>query len=82
MTVKNVSGASLTLHFAVSAATGTGVAYTVDTPTATLAAGASVQVGVTMSAEKGAALGGHQATLTISSGSSEIAHAVVYTFVK
>ncbi len=48
----------------------------------TLAAGASGTVTVTMSAEKGALAGDHQATLTISSGGSEVAHAAVYTFVK
>ena len=81
VTVKNLTGGPLTLAFAIEPGGG-GVAYTLDTANATLAADASVQVGVTMSAQKGASLGGHQATLRVSSGSNEIAHAVVYTFVK
>jgi hypothetical protein len=35
-----------------------------------------------MSAVKGAALGGHQANLTVKSGSLEVAHAAVYTLIK
>jgi hypothetical protein len=34
-----------------------------------------------MSAAQGSAFGGHQAKLTISEG-SEVAHAVVFTFIK
>ena len=37
---------------------------------------------VTMSAAKGAGAGSHQATLRVLSGSTEIAHAAVFTFVK
>ncbi len=81
VTVKNLTSGPLTLAFAIEPGGG-GVAYTVDTATVTLAADAAVQVGVTMSAQKGAALGGHQARLRISSGSIEVAHAAVYTFVK
>jgi len=47
-----------------------------------LAAGASGSVNVTMTAAKGAALGDHQALLTISAGATEVAHAAVYAFVK
>jgi len=39
-------------------------------------------VTVTMSADQGASLGDHQATLRVLSGGSEIGHAVLYTFVK
>lgn len=39
-------------------------------------------VTVTMSADKGASVGDHQAILRISSGGTEIAHAAVYVFVK
>jgi hypothetical protein len=35
-----------------------------------------------MIAAKGASAGDHQATLRVFSGGTEIAHAVVYTFVK
>jgi hypothetical protein len=39
-------------------------------------------VTVTMNAVKGASGGGHFATLRISSGGTEVAHAIVYAFVK
>jgi hypothetical protein len=35
-----------------------------------------------MDAVQGAAPGDHQATLTVSVGGSEVAHAAVYTFIK
>jgi len=47
-----------------------------------LAAGASATVTVTMTAARGAGTGDHAATLRISSGGSEVAHAVVYALVK
>jgi minor extracellular serine protease Vpr len=81
VTVKNLTGGPLTLAFAIEPGSG-GIAYTLDTASATLAAGTSVQVGVTMNAEKAASPGDHQAKLSVSSGGSEIAHAAVYTFVK
>ena len=81
MTVKNLGGASVDLAFAVDAGGG-GVAYSVAPAGATLAGGASTQVVITMSAAKGAAAGGHQALLHVSSGGSEIAHSAVYTLIK
>lgn len=81
MTVKNLTDGPLTLAFAIEPGSG-GVAYTLDTASATLAAGSSVQVGLTMNAEKAATPGDHQAKLSVSSGGNEIAHGVVYTFVK
>jgi len=61
---------------------GGGVAYSVDSPSVTLGANGTAQLTVRMEAEKGAAFGDHQATLRLSSGSAEVAHAVVYTFIK
>ena len=58
----------------ISSSTGSGVSYG-----ATLSGGT---ISVTMSAAKGASPGDHQATLRVFSGGTEIAHAVVYTFVK
>ncbi|MGH3070672.1 MAG: S8 family serine peptidase [Gaiellaceae bacterium] len=58
----------------VTGTTGTGVTY-----------GASVSgntITVTMTAAKRASAGGHQATLRVFSGGTEIAHAAVYTLVK
>jgi subtilisin family serine protease len=82
MTVKNLSGGPLTLEFAVDGITGSGVGFAVSPASATLAAGESVQIGVTMSADKGAAGGDKQAWLRVKSGGAEIAHAALYTFVK
>ena len=59
-----------------------GVSYTVSPSSVTLAAGASETLTVTMAAAKDAARRGHQSTLTIRSGTAEVAHAVVYTLVK
>ncbi len=39
-------------------------------------------VTVTMTAVKGAAIGDHQAKLAVKAGTTEVAHAAVYTFVK
>ena len=61
---------------------GGGVAYSLDTGSVTLGAAGTATVRVTMDALKGAAFGDHTAKLTISSGSTEVAHAVVYTFIK
>jgi len=58
----------------IGSSTGTGVSYT-----ATLSGG---KISVGMSAAKGASAGDHQAILRVFSGSTEIAHAVVYSLVK
>jgi hypothetical protein len=54
--------------------TGTGVLYT-----ATLSSGT---ITIDMRSARGATKGGHQATLRVWSGATEIAHAVVYTLIK
>jgi subtilisin family serine protease len=81
VTVKNLDEIPATLSFTVDAGGG-GVAYELDTPAATLAAGASTQVTVRMNASKGASAGDHQAWLRVSSGGAEVAHAAVYTLIK
>jgi hypothetical protein len=58
------------------------VAYSVSPANVTLAAGASGSVTVTMTAVKGAAAGDHAAKLAVSVAGTEVAHAVVYTFIK
>jgi subtilisin family serine protease len=80
VTLTNLGGAA-TLNVAVGAGNG-GVSYSVDPSTLTLSASESKTLTVTMSADKGAAFGGHSALLTVSSGGTEVAHAVVYTFIK
>src|SRR5882672_9903489 len=81
LTLTNLSAANLDLELSVSSASGAGVSYSV-TPTANVAAGGSTVVVVTMSAEKGAGFGDHNAVLSISSGGVAIAHAGVYTLIK
>ena len=68
-----LSGAAPT-SVTVSASSGTGVTYT-----ASLASG---KITVGMAAAKGASAGDHYATLRVFSGGTEIAHAIVYTFIK
>jgi minor extracellular serine protease Vpr len=58
----------------ISSSTGTGIAYS--------AALSGNAISVSMASAKGASVGDHQATLRVFSGSTEIAHAVVYTLVK
>jgi len=81
VTLTNLGSSSTTFDVAVGAGGG-GVSYSVSPSSVFLGAGASGTVTVTMSAAKGAALGGHSALLTVSVGGSEVAHAVVYTFIK
>jgi minor extracellular serine protease Vpr len=59
----------------IGTSSGTGVTYTVSPPSAG-------KVTVTMTVAKGASAGDHYATLRVSSGGTEIAHAVVYALVK
>jgi minor extracellular serine protease Vpr len=59
----------------IDTSSGTGVTYSVSP----VSAG---KITVTMHAAKGAAAGDHYATLRVSSGGTEIAHAVVYTLIK
>jgi minor extracellular serine protease Vpr len=73
-TVSLTELASGTYTASISASTGTGVTYSV-APTAGGFA-------ITMSAAKGASGGIHQAKLTISNASGEVAHAAVATWIK
>jgi hypothetical protein len=58
----------------VSGSTGTGVSYSASVSGNTIT--------VTMNADKRASAGDHSATLRVSSGGVELAHAVVYTLIK
>ncbi len=75
--VSDLTGAGGTYAVSVGAGGG-GVAYSVFPSTLSLGANGTATVTVTMSAEKGAAPGGHQARLTIAGA----AHAAVYTLVE
>lgn len=81
LALTNVTASPQTFAVAVGAGSD-GVAFSVAPTSVALAAGASGTVTVTMTADKGAVLADHQATLTVSSGGLEVAHAAVYVFVK
>jgi subtilisin family serine protease len=81
ITVTNVSGAAKTYSLSVGAASGSGVSYSVSPSSVPLGPGESATVTVTMTADKGASGGDHYATLRVSAG-AEVAHAVVYAFIK
>jgi minor extracellular serine protease Vpr len=78
--LKNLSGAPVALR--LSMANSSGVAYRVSPAEVQLAAGETKSVSVTMSAGKGVRPGHHQAQLDISSGSTSVARAAVYTLIK
>jgi minor extracellular serine protease Vpr len=83
VTVGNLdSTTTLNVAFAVDSVVGSGVGYSVAPAAATIAPGTSAQVTVTMSAAKGAAGGDHRGRFVVSDASGELAHAVVYTFIK
>lgn len=81
VTVTNLSGSPATYAFAVTDQP-TGVDYSVSRDTLDLLAGESATVTVTAKATAGAATGPQQAFLQVKSGGSEIAHAVLFTWVK
>jgi minor extracellular serine protease Vpr len=81
VTVTNL-GASGTFSFAVADTVASGVSFAVSPSTLTLAGGDSGTITVTAAGAKGAALGDNQATLSVSTGGVEVAHAAVYTLVK
>jgi hypothetical protein len=72
VSLSSLGGAATSV--AVTGTTGTGVTYG-----ATLSGNTII---VSMSADKGASAGGHQAILRVYSGGAEIAHAAVYTLIK
>jgi len=81
LTLTNIGVGVQTFGVAVETG-GSGVTFSVSPVSLSLAAGASGAVTVSMSAQKGAKLGDHQAKLSVSSGAAEIAHSVVYALIK
>ncbi|MGE5615960.1 MAG: S8 family serine peptidase [Bacillota bacterium] len=81
LAITNLGGTPATLTLAVTDGDSS-VAYGLSSSSVTLAGGASTTITVTMSPDRGAALGGHQAMLRVSKGSAEVAHAVLYTLIK
>lgn len=79
--LSNLTGAAQTLSLSVSSSSGTGVSYSVPA-SVSIAAGGWASVDVTMTADHGASFGDHQAKLSVWSGGVEVAHAVVYSYIK
>jgi len=81
LVLTNISGAAQTYSLGVSGAS-SGVSYSVDRTSVTLAAGESATVHVTMVAAQRAALGDKQAFLEIGAAGASVAHAALYTLIK
>lgn len=88
VTLTNVSAQRATYGLSLSGATNaqgqpaSGIGYTLRPSSVTLDPGRSGVVTVTMAASKGIAAGDYQATLSVTTGGSQVAHAAVYTLVK
>jgi minor extracellular serine protease Vpr len=82
VTLTNLSGSSQTYALSVSGQPANSVVYSVDPPSVTVAAGASADVTVTMSASQGASAGGKQAYLEVNTADGNVAHAAIYTLIK
>jgi subtilisin family serine protease len=81
--VTNLGSTSANWSFGIADTTGTGVSYSVSPSSVSgLAAGASTTVTVSMTSTKAPSTRDHQASLTVKAGSTLVAHAAVYTFVK
>jgi minor extracellular serine protease Vpr len=82
VTLSNLSGASETLALSAGsdyAQPKSGVSFSVSPASVTLAPGGSATVTVTLTEAKGAATGNHYAWLEVNSGSTNVAHAALYT---
>ena len=82
ITLTNITTDSKTYTLAVVEPQGAGAGFSVSPGSVTVAAGASAEVAVTMSAQRGAAGGGKQAVLQISSGGAVVANAMLFTLIK
>jgi hypothetical protein len=82
VTSTNLTSATRPFGLSIDTATGSGVMFSVSPLSVTLAAGAPVTVTIMMTTAQDADMGDHFATLGITSGGVEVAHAVVYTLVK
>ncbi len=80
VTLTNVTSSTQTFALSITSSDA-GVTYTLSQASVTLAAGESTTVTVTISLNAGVTDGAHQAFLRISNG-SEVAHAVLFTWVK
>lgn len=82
VTITNLSGGSRVWGLAVTDVAGSGVSFSLSWNSASLAAGESAVVTVTMTAVKGAQPGDHQAWLRLTDAGTTVAHSALYVFVK
>jgi minor extracellular serine protease Vpr len=80
--VTNLRAAPQNFVLSLGPAGGTGVTYSVEPAVLSLAGGESGVAVVTLTADRGAGSGDHAAKLNVSASGLEVAHAVVYTFIK
>jgi subtilisin family serine protease len=81
VTLTNLTASPQTYGLSVEGASGAGVDWTVPA-SVSVPGGGSASFTVSMSAARGASGGSNRATLKIRAGAAEVAHAVLYTFVK
>lgn len=81
VTLRNLGTTTASWNLAVSDGDGA-LTYTLSSSSVSVAPGASATITVTMAPLRGAAVGGHSAMLRVSAGSTEVAHAVLYTLIK
>jgi subtilisin family serine protease len=82
VSLRNLGNGSRTFALSVEKGSDASVAFVVNPAALTIAEGATATVAVTMTAGKGATLGGHQAHLQVSDGGGGEAHAALFTMVK
>ena len=84
ITLSNLTGGAQTYNLAVDELLGSGAAFTVSPSSVNnLAAGASAEITVTMSAQRGAAGGGKQAVLRVrTNAAGVVANAMLFTLIK
>lgn len=81
VTLTNLGSATSTFALSTTAGSG-GLSYAVSPSSISLAPGASASATVTMSAAKKSTLGSNKSVLSVKTGGTEVAHAIVYALVK
>ncbi len=79
--ITNLTSSTQAYGVAVNSAIGSGVTFAANASSFTLAPGASRTIGVSVTGTKKAGDGHKQATLRVSSGGVEVAHALLYVLV-
>ena len=79
--ITNISGVTRTYSVSVADTADDGATFSTSATTFTLAAGASATMAISVDTTKGAADGFKQAQLNVSTGGSEVAHAMLFVLV-